>query len=327
MATNIRRERAETPYPRDVTVRQNPDASDAAGERVEPASPPTDRVVRVLELLAEVDGATVTEIAARLGLNRSTCSAILATLEQHGWVARRGTRTYGLGDGVLSLAEAVRTRLPILRAAAAVLDELTERTGCRSTLSRADGDHLTIIAAAGDSASGGPSRGIGNRVPLRPPFGTVLAAWWPEPERHRWMDRSDLDPADRAELEAYLDAVRRNGFGARQFDPANQPALALIQDLVATLGSSGDRSELREDLVRILHSHGGSGYTLDDLEAPGPLGISYLVAPVFDDGAPRYQLELHVLRGDVDRAERRRLVALLLDAARELSDSRARPSA
>lgn len=310
-----------------MAARQTPDGARTVDERVEPASPPTDRVVRVLGLLAEVDGATVTEIAARLGLNRSTCSAILTTLEQHGWVARRGTRLYALGDGVLSLAEAVRTRLPILRSAAAVLDELTERTGCRSTLSRADGDHLTVIAAAGESAAGGSSRGIGNRVPLRPPFGTVLAAWWTEGERRRWMDRSDLAPADRAALATYLDAVRQNGFGARQFDPANQRALALIQDLIASLGSSGDQSELREDLVRILQSHGGSGYTLDELDAPGPLGISYLVAPVFEDGAPRYQIELHVLRGDVDRDERRRFVELLLDAARELSDSRAQPSA
>jgi len=310
-----------------VAVRQTPDGAPADDERVEPASPPTDRVVRVLNLLVDVDGATVTEIAARLGLNRSTCTAILSTLEQRGWVTRRGARVYGLGDGVLSLAEAVRTRLPILRSAAAVLDELTERTGCRSTLSRADGDHLTIIAAAGESARSGPNRGIGNRVPLRPPFGTVLAAWWPEAERTRWMDRSDLTAADRAELDAYLDAVRRNGFGARQFDPANQPALALIQDLVATLGGSGEQSDLREDLVRILHSHGGSGYTLDELDAPGPLGISYLVAPVFEDGAPRYQIELHVLRGDVDRDERRRYVELLLGAARELSDPRGQPSA
>ncbi|HEX7095367.1 MAG TPA: helix-turn-helix domain-containing protein [Acidimicrobiales bacterium] len=313
-----------------MAVRQAPTPRPALGPppNHEPPSPPTDRVVRVLNLLVGLDqGATVTEIAQQLGLNRSTCSAILATLEQRGWVTRHHARTYSLGDGLLSLAEAARSRLPILQPAASILERLTERTGYRATLSRADGEHLTIIAASGPSPAGGPSRGLGNRVPMHPPFGTAIAAWLPDADRARWMDRSDLTAQDRAELDRYLDAIRRNSFSARPFDPANQPALALIQDLVSTLGSVGDQSELREDLVRILHSHGGTGLTPEQLDAPGPLGISYLVAPVFEDGQPRYQLELHVLRGDVDRSERRRCIEQLLAAARELSERASASSA
>ena len=132
----------------------------------------------MLRLLSEHDsGATVTEIAERLELNRSTTTAIVTTLAQWGWVARRGQHVYTLGDGLLALAEAVRQRLPLLPLANAVLERLTAETGYRSTLSSADDDHITIIAACGERGRTTAGSGIGTRMPNRPPFGTVIAAW------------------------------------------------------------------------------------------------------------------------------------------------------
>lgn len=294
----------------------------AATSTDEPPSPPTDRVVRVLSALAgDAAGSTVTELAEALGLNRATCAAILASLEQWGWVARQGARRYGLGDGLLGITDAVRTRLPVLATADEVLAQLTETTGYRSTLSRVDGEHLTTIAACGDRGRTDPGSGIGTRVPMRPPFGTVIAAWWSPDERRRWMDRSDLTAEDRHQLEGFLDAMRANGFGARRFDAANQPALSTIQDLVGTLGDSKAEVELRGELMRLLRSYSGTVYSYDELRGPGTLGVSYLVAPVFEQQDARYQLELHVLRGAIDREEIRRLVDLLLDAADTLTRS------
>jgi DNA-binding IclR family transcriptional regulator len=281
-------------------------------------SPPTDRVVRVLRLLADADGgATITEIAEALELNRATCTSILGSLEQWGWVTR-DARRYGLGDGLLSIAEAARERLPVLDLAPAVLSRLTDETGYRSTLSRSDGHHLTTIAAHGDRARTVPGSGVGNRMPLRPPFGVVIAAWSSDDERDRWFARSDLPADERARLERFLGSVRRSGFAARRFDSVNQPALSTIQQLVATLGDTKEQSELREELVRLLMSYSGTGYTYDELEGPGTIDVSYLVVPVFERGLPRYQLELHVLRGEMARREMRHCVDLLLSAAKEL---------
>jgi DNA-binding IclR family transcriptional regulator len=287
-------------------------------------SPPTDRVVRVLRLLSERDdGASVTEVAEHLELNRATCTSILASLEQWGWVTRLhaaagASRRFGLGDGLLSIAEVARERLPVLDLAPAVLASLTDETGYRSTLSRSDGHHLTTIAAHGDRARTVPGSGVGNRMPLRPPFGVVIAAWSSDAERARWFERSDLPADERAQLAQFLDSVRRNGFAARRFDSANQPALSTIQQLIATLGDATEQSELREELVRLLLSYSGTGYTYDELDGPGQVDVSYLVVPVFERGLPRYQLELHVLRGAMARSEMRHCVDLLLAAAKEL---------
>jgi DNA-binding IclR family transcriptional regulator len=273
----------------------------------------------VLRLLTEHDGApTVTEIADDLDLNRATCASILASLEQWGWVTRLDARRFGLGDGLVSVAEAARSRLPVLDTAPAVLASLTEATGFRSTLSRSDGHHLTTIAAHGDRARTVPGSGVGSRMPLRPPFGVVIAAWSTDDERARWFARSELPDEERERLVVFLDSVRRAGFAARRFDSANQPALATIQQLVATLGDTHEQAELREELVRLLMSYSGTGYTYDELDGPGSLGVSYLVVPVFERGLPRYQLELHVLRGEMPRSEMRRCVDLLLAAAKEL---------
>src|SRR5690606_14293918 len=154
--------------------------------------------------------------------------------------------------------------------------------------------------------------GIGQRMPLRPPFGTVIAAWWPDAERERWMERSDLGADDRRQLGRFLESIRDNGFGARRFDSANQPALSTIQELVTTLGDSKEQAELRGELVRLLRSYSGTAYTYDELHGTGTIGVSYLVAPVFEGARPRYQLELHVLRGAIERDELRRCVDLLL---------------
>ncbi len=73
------------------------------------ASPPTDRVVAVIELLAGRDEAcTIAEVADALGLSRSTVGAVLGSLDAHGGSA--ATPTSGTAWGRASQAS-VRLRV------------------------------------------------------------------------------------------------------------------------------------------------------------------------------------------------------------------------
>jgi DNA-binding IclR family transcriptional regulator len=75
-----------------------------------------DRGLRVLKLLADTDhGLTVTELASRLGVNRTVVYRLLATLEQHSLVRRDLGGRARVGLGVLGLAHQVH---PLLREAA-----------------------------------------------------------------------------------------------------------------------------------------------------------------------------------------------------------------
>ena len=102
-----------------------------------------DRGLLVLETLAgSAGGLTVTELAAKLGVNRTVVYRLVATLEQHTLVRRDARGRLHVGLGVLHLASAVQ---PVLRdLAGPVLRRLAETVGCTA--------HLTVAERAQPAA-------------------------------------------------------------------------------------------------------------------------------------------------------------------------------
>src|SRR3954470_9644693 len=83
--------------------------SDTLG-RVPRGSPPTERVVGILRLLASSnEPLTLSAIANTLGLNLSTCQTVLNALTQANLVVRsRQTKAYTLGPTLILLGNAAR---------------------------------------------------------------------------------------------------------------------------------------------------------------------------------------------------------------------------
>lgn len=104
-----------------------------------------DRGVRVLKLLADSEaGLTVTELAGRLGVNRTVVYRLLATLEQHGLVRRDVGGRAKVGLGVLRLSHRVH---PLLREAALpALRALAEEIGATAHLTLVDGAEALVVA-------------------------------------------------------------------------------------------------------------------------------------------------------------------------------------
>ena len=104
-----------------------------------------DRGLHVLRVLAGAQsGLTVTELAARLEVNRTVVHRLVATLEQHALVRRDARGRFHVGLGVLHLASAVQ---PVLRdISVPVLRQLAERTGCTAHLTVSDGDEALALA-------------------------------------------------------------------------------------------------------------------------------------------------------------------------------------
>ncbi|MCM2419606.1 helix-turn-helix domain-containing protein [Streptomyces sp. SID13666] len=104
-----------------------------------------DRGLRVLKLLADTDhGLTVTELATKLGVNRTVVYRLLATLEQHALVRRDLGGRARVGLGVLGLAHQVH---PLLREAALpALRSLAEDIGATAHLTLVDGSEALAVA-------------------------------------------------------------------------------------------------------------------------------------------------------------------------------------
>lgn len=104
-----------------------------------------DRGLKALEELAEAPaGLTVTELADRLGVNRTIVYRLLATLELHGLARRDAAGRARLGIGVLALARRVQ---PLLRDAAAIpLRRLAEEVGATAHLTVVDGTEALAVA-------------------------------------------------------------------------------------------------------------------------------------------------------------------------------------
>ena len=88
----------------------------------------------------------VSEIAAKIGLHKSTVSRILATLELEGLVERDpATRRFRLGLGVIGLAGPLLADLDVRRIAYPVLLELSRRTGETAALMLWDGGEAVCV--------------------------------------------------------------------------------------------------------------------------------------------------------------------------------------
>src|SRR5579871_1979839 len=81
------------------------------------AQRPVASVARALALLEELrdseSGLGVNELARRIGVNASTASRLLATLEAAGMVQREPGGPYRLGLALVTLAERVISRLDV----------------------------------------------------------------------------------------------------------------------------------------------------------------------------------------------------------------------
>lgn len=125
-----------------------------------------DRGLRVLDVLASSPGGlTVTELAARLEVNRTVVYRLVSTLEQHALVRRDNRGRLHVGLGVLHLASAVQ---PVLRdLAVPLLRELAEEVGCTAHLTVADGDEALALAVVEPSWTDfHVSYRVGSRHPL-----------------------------------------------------------------------------------------------------------------------------------------------------------------
>jgi DNA-binding IclR family transcriptional regulator len=211
-----------------------------------------DRAVAILFLLAQRGVAGVTEVAAELGVHKSTAFRLIGALENGTLIDQDGERgKYRLGRGILRLAAATVGRLELQTESRSACRKLAAELGEAVNLAILDSDEATnIVQEFGPSSITGRNW-VGQRTPLHATAsGKVLLAHM-DPvavkeisatKLQRYTPHTVTDPTS---LEAELVRVREQGWAstAEELEIGLNAVAAPVHDatgeVVAAVGVSG----------------------------------------------------------------------------------------
>jgi DNA-binding IclR family transcriptional regulator len=189
--------------------------------------PAVERALAVLEILAESKrGFSISEMARRLGVPKSSIHLILATLERRGYLVKNPqSRRYFVGLKLVSLAHVALDGFEVRQRAVPFLLSLAAKTGLTVHMAVLEGHEAVLIERIESSGLVKLNTWIGQRMHVNcTALGKVLSAFLPEEEFKRTVQ-----------------------------------AMRLIKHNQKTISSVG---KLREELNRVR----AAGYAVDDEE-------------------------------------------------------------
>ena len=127
-----------------------------------------DRAFDIVELLSrESGGLNLTDIAARVDLNKSTAYRILASLQKRGYVEKREqSKVYRLGLEFIELSSAFLNSLELKTEAQPMLNQLSKQTGQTVFMAIIQGKDVVYIDKVESFNSLRRYQIIGKRMPL-----------------------------------------------------------------------------------------------------------------------------------------------------------------
>lgn len=221
-----------------------------------------DRAVSILEILALRGEAGVTELAAELGVHKSTAFRLVAALEGRGLVEQVSDRgRYRLGFGIVRLAGAATAGLDIVRESQPVCERLAAELEETVNVAVAEGDACVNVSEVRGPAAIASHNWIGQRTPLHATSsGKVLLAHEPE-ERVATLLSSPLvrytphTITDPAKLRSHLADVRGRGFAStlEEYEAGLNAIAAPLRGIdgrvVAAVSVSGPSYRLSADRI------------------------------------------------------------------------------
>ncbi|MBD3895584.1 helix-turn-helix domain-containing protein [Halomonas sp. ML-15] len=176
-----------------------------------------------LEVILAFDGAnprmTLSEVAARTGMNRARARRFLLTLHALGYV-RKQQRYFELAPKVLQLGYSFLSANNYRSVIQQYLEDITAEIGESSSLGVLDGDEVIYVArSAAKHRLMAITLSVGTRLPAaHTSMGRVLLAQLSDAELDAYLERvvleryTDKTVTDKAELRACLLKVRQQGY-------------------------------------------------------------------------------------------------------------------
>jgi len=248
---------------------------------------PSPAVLRAGDLLGHLarhpsEAFTVSKLSREVGVPRATCDSILQALAVHDIVVRRDRDLhYELGAGCVALGDAARAANSVLRAAGEEASALALALTCCAAVTVRVGDEARVAEVFDSGPAFGLRAGVGQAIPIVPPFGAVFVAW-SDNETDAWLAHVDRRRG-RAHLEQCrraIDAVRRRGYSVAVSVP-RRPELARVIETLATTPDAADALRARDELVgEMQHTE----YLPADIDDDARIRLTQMSAPIFDRG-------------------------------------------
>jgi DNA-binding IclR family transcriptional regulator len=247
------------------------------------ASPPTQRVVAVLDFLARHphDRFGLSELARRLAVSKPTCLGILTTLTESDYLIRDAQdKTYRLGPRLISLGHTAQESMRVNPAAREELRRLSSAYGTTAALSAVIDDRITLLELVGPPGADVGVR-VGQSYPFAPPVGLMFVLWDDEALRD-WLAKEPTIPlrTDTDRLDRVVAECRTSGYLVERLTAGGRRLYALMAGMSSELPD-----ELRALLGELISDVGERVYLRSEVSAAAKRqrhDISVISAPVFD---------------------------------------------
>lgn len=245
------------------------------------ASPPTERVVAILDFLARHphERFGLSELARRVELSKPTCLGIATTLSEAGYLVRDAQdKTYRLGPRLIALGHTAQESMRVNPAAREELRRLSTAFDTTAALSAVIDDRITLLELVGPvDADVGVL--VGQSYPFAPPVGLMFVLWDDDALRD-WLAKEPTIPlhTDSERLHRVIDECRDSGYLVERLTPSGRRLYALMAGM-----SSALPQELRALLGEMISGVGERVYLRSESDGGrGRHDISVISAPVFD---------------------------------------------
>ncbi|MFW0796656.1 helix-turn-helix domain-containing protein [Gordonia sp. CPCC 205515] len=257
------------------------DSADGRQPAARPASPPTARVISIIELLGRSsttnrpDAPNLAEIVRSTGLSRATAHAIMGELVDHGWAIRDpADGTFSIGPAFVTLARTTVDADHLTRWARPAIHDLAARIGAPVFVARrTTPDTVTITDRTGPDDDTAWFT-IGQTLRLRPPICREFITGASAADRAAWI--ASAPASVRTRLDLVLTAVANRGYSVERMTDEHLTML----DALPALSSASD--QLRSRVGDLLAELTRIDYLPDELT--GDVAAVTVGAPVVNPG-------------------------------------------
>jgi IclR family KDG regulon transcriptional repressor len=177
-------------------------------------------ITGVMEALADEKQLGVSELAARLGIHKSTVYRFLSSLQQLGYVRQNAVNEkYSLSYKILDLAGRILSSIDVRQAARPIMEQISDKTRETVHLATLEQDEVIYIDKIDSSQPLRMHSYIGQKIPIHASaLGKVLLAWGPnhilgdlleKGNLRRFTDTSITDPEA---LREEIQKIRNQGY-------------------------------------------------------------------------------------------------------------------